>query len=396
MEKIGKASIMDQLVIQETDYDAFSCKTAAMVKHYLPDALIEKTLPNFNEVYMDYIPSLREVMLDEQHQKQQDLQEKKVSLQPQNKQFTSLANQQRDDLKTKRYFQKFNRKCSLPSPSHLDTNFSSPFQQQKSDFPRFSHPADMGRNQSSPIMNIGTYLRTICIDHLLLEKFDILKLPNVQVINLGCGSDLRYFQYRSAVHFHKYLDIDFADSVKMKTKILKSKNPLFKQTEDDSRVYKLVPMNLNNASEFERLVQKEINPEFPLVVISECCFCYMQDNKVGDLIQIINSTYSKNKQLLHWVCYDPISGKDTKFGEIMYQNLLMTRNLKMYTLLQYSSLQLYQERFHLPQESMHGSTMWDMYTSLAKSEKTRLSRCEFLDELEELKIILSHYIIVYT
>ncbi|KAL6950053.1 hypothetical protein ACO0QE_000723 [Hanseniaspora vineae] len=390
---------MDQLVIQETDYDAFSCKTAAMMKHYLPDALIEESLPSYNDVYMDYIPSLQAVMLKEQqHQKQQESQgENAKSLSSQNGQLGSFASQQRDDLRAKRYFQKFNRKCSTAKkPSRLNSSASSPFHQQNFDSPGFSHSGDMGRNQSSPIMNIGTYLRTICIDHLLLEKFDILHMPNVQVINLGCGSDLRYFQYRSSVQFHKYLDIDFADSVKMKTKILKSDNPLYKQTENDSHIYKLVPMNLNNGSEFENLVHQEINPDFPLVVISECCFCYMEDKKVDDLIQIINSTYNQNKQMLHWVCYDPISGKDTKFGEIMYQNLLMTRNLKMHTLLQYNSLQRYQERFHLPQELMHGSTMWDMYTHLEKGEKIRLSQCEFLDELEELKIILTHYIIVYT
>ncbi|KAH3900351.1 leucine carboxy methyltransferase SCDLUD_003325 [Saccharomycodes ludwigii] len=334
---------MEQLVIQETDYDAISSKIACINKKYLPDPQIFSVYPNYELLYNSYFNELPKV--------------------------------------TRRSYNKIKKLMS---------------------------------SNNYPIMNIGTYLRTVSIDHVLslylLPNSDNTEKNNhFQIINLGCGTDLRYFQYNHIYEerLERYIDVDFPMAIETKGRVLSNlnkKNPsLFDLNDNGGSTdgkYQLMSFNLNRNTD-ELIKQLElVGCDFSLktIIITECCLCYIEDAKSIELISKLNSVFNAKTNNLHWVSYDPIGGTD-KFGQIMTDNLLFQRNLKLPTLLTYNTKEKYSKRFSSiinSDISIKIEDMWEIFqTKIPLKEKTRVQKCEFLDELEELKIILSHYVILY-
>ena len=131
------------------------------------------------------------------------------------------------------------------------------------------------------------------------------------------------------------------------------------------------------------------DPQIPTVVLTECVLCYLSDADASSLISVITSCFSEGC----WISYDPIGGSDSKdrFGSIMQENLMESRQLSMPTLMVYNSKDKYMRRFPGDCQIM---TMWEYYqTCLDEAERQRLKTLQFLDEIEELQVIFSHYVI---
>lgn len=97
-----------------------------------------------------------------------------------------------------------------------------------------------------------------------------------------------------------------------------------------------------------------------------------------------------------WISYDPIGGSqpNDRFGAIMQSNLKESRNLEMPTLMTYNSKEKYASRWSAA-PNVVVNDMWEIFNAqIPESERKRLRSLQFLDELEELKVMQTHYILM--
>ena len=249
-----------------------------------------------------------------------------------------------------------------------------------------------------PVMNYGTYLRTLAIDTTALKFIEgIPQGTEFQIVNLGCGSDLRSSQYLGAFpSLKRFVDIDFTDAIELKRRILDRPGPLHTLTEQFGDRYVIFEGDLRELKGTMEKLQSVLDPALPTVFITECVLCYMTDNDSQQLITTIMETFSKAM----WVSYDPIGGSapGDRFGTIMKQNLMDSRNLDMPTLLQYNSKDNFATRWEnckTVKSEVNVRDMWDfLESSITTKEKGRLRSLQFLDEIEELRVMQSHYVIL--
>lgn len=244
---------------------------------------------------------------------------------------------------------------------------------------------------SYPVMNYGTYLRTLAIDGRVMEFVN--KHTKVQIVNIGCGSDLRMIPLlQSYENVEKYVDLDYSESVTLKRQVLE-KSTVLNPVLQDQR-YILEPCDLRDVQSTIDLLSRLTNPESPTLIISECVLCYMPGRESQTLIDSIMDTYREGA----WVSYDPIGGSDPndRFGTIMQQNLRDSRQLEMPTLLKYNSCETYSSRWTQRSKSVFKKNimdMWQYYSdNVPQQEKNRLKTLQFMDEIEELKVMQSHYV----
>lgn len=318
-------------VIQQTDYDALSCRLSAIEKGYLPSPSlqVEKCHYEFyREMHLEYFHTLKVI--------------------------------------DKRVYGKINRTV----------------------------------RSSFPVMNYGTYLRTVSIDLAVNDFLDGHRdTSNVQIINLGCGSDLRMIPLLKNFSNLSYIDVDFENSIDLKSRILWHDQNLrqslkLHRDEDTSIVsserYKLVACDLNDLKKTMQKLQAVTNPKYPALVITECALCYMPQKESQALIDEIVKHYESGL----WISYDPIGGSQVndRFGIIMQSNLRDSRQLEMPTLMIYNSKETYSARFSLCEVQIND--MWEIFNNIVTSnEAKRLRSLQFLDEIEELKVMQTHYIL---
>lgn len=324
-----------QKAIQETDNDAFSCKISAISKKYLPSPAqksISSQFENYEDIHMEFCKEIKS--------------------------------------RSRRKFGSITKAC----------------------------------RQSFPVMNYGTYLRTVSID-LKLSEWLQNHSSKVQVLNLGCGSDLRMLPFLASNPNMQWIDLDYKEIVGFKATIFQmnekfraalqlqppAKDTSETQTFDSiiSERYQLLPCNITDTKQLISVLERFSNPNIPTVIISECVLCYLDQDKASQLITNITNFYKEG----FWLSYDPIGGSDTndRFGSIMQDNLRESRQLNMPTLMIYNSQEKYKSRFPGKTEIQ---TMWFYYQNLIdETERQRLKRLQFLDEIEELQVIFSHYVI---
>ncbi|SCU89144.1 LANO_0D04038g1_1 [Lachancea nothofagi CBS 11611] len=258
-------------------------------------------------------------------------------------------------------------------------------------------------NSGLPLMNYGTYLRTLAVDVEIMSFLkQVPKNSKVQIVNLGCGSDLRMIHFMSQYPQLTWVDLDYSESVSVKAKILKSNDCFLKtlgppQNTDDAEYvsdrYLLRSCNLNIVENLLDILKEFTYPDVQTLVLTECVLCYVKLPQSQRLIHEMMSFYQTGT----WVSYDPIGGekKADKFGSIMQANLREARQLELPTLMVFNSPAKYSQRFEDNSKSTEIRTMWQYYVQeITDVEKNRLKSLQFLDEIEEVEIVLSHYVLL--
>lgn len=323
------ASLNMDRIVQQTDYDALSCRISAIHKGYLPSPryqLDECGYNGYKEMHLEYLNGLRKV--------------------------------------SRRIHGKVARSV----------------------------------NSSYPVMNYGTYLRTVCIDlelNKILKK--IGKEKKVQIIDLGSGSDLRMVPLLYNYPNLKFVDVDYAESIQVKSKVLWETPNLkdflrLQKHEGDTLVssdrYELVSCDLNDINETSEKLGKVTDNDVITLIITECVLCYMTKESSQRLIDYVTNYYKSG----YWISYDPIGGdhENDRFGTIMQANLRESRNLEMPTLMIFNSKEKYASRFAGLKTTVQD--MWEIFNKVSQDEMKRLKSLQFLDELEELKVMQTHYV----
>jgi hypothetical protein len=132
--------------------------------------------------------------------------------------------------------------------------------------------------------------------------------------------------------------------------------------------------------------------DIPTLLISECCLCYFEDEEADGIVEF----FSKQIKDLGILIYEP-TNPGTTFGKTMAANLA-TRGIDMPCLQVYCSIDAQMQRlldlgFTQQRFAAHVDWLWDNWVDGA--EKARINTREMLDEVEEWKLLASHYLVVW-
>lgn len=267
-----------------------------------------------------------------------------------------------------------------------------------------------------PLINRGTYVRTSAIDRLV-DNFLTTTIdahassestaPLAQIISLGAGSDTRFFRLSSTRRQHiLYHELDFLDNVQAKltamstTSKLSHMLPNMQISPDRSSLrstnYNLHSIDLRDLASTTPPSIPHLSPHLPTLLLSECCLCYLPPQTTSSILAYFTSTIPTASLAL--ILYEPIRPYDS-FGKTMLANLA-SRGIELQTVKRYYSLDA--QRLRLKNagfvsgqgaadvEQIYYGNEW-----VGEAERDRVERLEWLDEVEEWKLLASHYCVAW-
>lgn len=126
------------------------------------------------------------------------------------------------------------------------------------------------------------------------------------------------------------------------------------------------------------------------------CLIYLSPLVVQSIVSTLLTHYLQPSTPASLILYEPILPQDA-FGRTMISNL-QTRNIQLPTLTAFPELgdqrsRLEQYGFAAGARAADTNFIWQSWVSDA--EKERVAGLEFLDELEELDLLLKHYCVAW-
>lgn len=276
-------------------------------------------------------------------------------------------------------------------------------------------------SRRSPIINIGTYLRSRSIDRLV-QNFLIQSDSPKQIISLGAGSDSRFWRLQSdptIKTLSHYFELDFSNLTTAKVARIRRRQELATgigqhpwisedQTCLQTERYSLIACDLRTLPDDQKaisLLEKQLDTNKETLIIAECVLAYLSPQESNALLSFLGKLLKRPSALCYEMC---VAGDDTairdappsRFGSVMLSNL-QSRSLDMPGARAFSTLSSHKDRFQigLGQSDTNqkgkgfAQTLKNVWQSIEEEEKQRLSRLEGLDEIEELEILLAHYAI---
>ncbi|KAG9186179.1 [phosphatase 2A protein]-leucine-carboxy methyltransferase [Alternaria panax] len=261
-----------------------------------------------------------------------------------------------------------------------------------------------------PLLNRGTYVRTSAIDLLVARFLGADPSSTKQIISLGAGTDTRFFRLLDLYPQTRlvYHEIDFPTNTLAKIAAIQ-RQPLLSRKllhipptsasyhSDTYNIHALDLRSLASSSEGTPLPQiPNLNPSMPTLILSEMCLVYLQPPTVQSIVSSLLTHYLQPATPASLILYEPILPKDA-FGRTMISNL-QTRNIHLHTLTAYPELD--DQRARLQGYGLRDgakvadtNTIWRRWIN--EEEKERIAGLEFLDELEELEMLLRHYCVAW-
>ncbi|KAH3685964.1 hypothetical protein WICPIJ_003057 [Wickerhamomyces pijperi] len=262
-----------------------------------------------------------------------------------------------------------------------------------------------------PVINRGSFIRIRSIDIIIkrfIDQFKESSKDGIRILNLGAGSDTRAFDILTLNKEKvEVIEVDFPDSVKFKKATILDNQFLsnvigypfdneahrsdekfyhgLDHTELKTERYRLVPMDLRETDKLKSFLS-ELSVK-PTLIISECMLCYLNTLESEALLTTLHENIKQGVLAI----YDPLGGEGG-FGHVMIDNLRL-RNLPLTTLLEFNTLKKYHTRLQsIGFNKVEIDHMYNILNHwLPQDEIRRISRIEFLDEIEELKLLLEHY-----
>jgi len=254
-----------------------------------------------------------------------------------------------------------------------------------------------------PIINRGTYVRTTAIDHLMKRFLRINPGQRKQIISLGAGSDTRFWRLccgegKEATSSVVYHELDFESNVNQKRAKIRRSPPFVEATQKAEKAgssYHLHAVDLRDLTAKSPPAIPHMDPTLPTLLLSECCLCYLPPDTATSVLQYFTMHVTGPLAL---ALYEPIRPFDA-FGKTMVSNLA-SRAIHMHTLKRYSSLEAQRQRLRLAGlvDGQCARDVFQMYQHedwVSGAERERVERLEWLDEVEEWKLLASHYCVAW-
>ncbi|KAF2822740.1 LCM-domain-containing protein [Ophiobolus disseminans] len=256
----------------------------------------------------------------------------------------------------------------------------------------------------------GTYVRTTAIDQLVAKFLLADAAAAKQIVSLGAGTDTRFFRLLDLYPDTRlrYHEIDFPANTRAKIANIQRQPLLYRKllhtpaasTCYHSETYNIHALDLRAlaAAPTDALLPEiaNLDPTVPTLVLSEMCLVYLPAATVQSIVSALLTRYLAPATPASLVLYEPILPQDA-FGRTMISNL-RTRNIHLHTLTAYPELGDQRARlrgygFVAGAEAEDTSYVWRRWVS--DEEKARVAGLEFLDELEELELLLRHYCVAW-
>ncbi|GJQ09604.1 hypothetical protein GpartN1_g2503.t1 [Galdieria partita] len=267
------------------------------------------------------------------------------------------------------------------------------------------------KEKRQPLINRGTYARVRAVQ-MLVERFLQSTKPygKRQIINLGAGFDTLFFRLREKDVICKedmFVELDFPQVTRMKRRIVRQHSALYslltKNTDTNSvqevqdglscDIYKLIGVDLKQIESLSYLLEHicQLSADSPTLVISECVLTYIEPQNADRIIQYFSNSFS----FISFILFELTFPTDP-FGRQMVKNIEQ-RGFSLSSLSLYPSLQAQKERFtQFGYSKVDIKSMYTIYEDVLEvEEKRRIERLELLDELEEWRLLLQHYFLLY-
>lgn len=162
-----------------------------------------------------------------------------------------------------------------------------------------------------------------------------------------------------------------------------------------SESYALLPCDLRNVSDLKAALEEKGHVEYgaPTLVILECVIAYLDGSHTRNILRYLADHFTAGCCV---VLYDMI-GPEDPFGQQLIYNV-ESRGCPLPGIRSFPSkashIQVLQEAGFTSGVGVH--TMLEVYREYVDAkERGRIERIEFLDELEEWNLIMSHYCLSY-
>ncbi|KAF7185586.1 Leucine carboxyl methyltransferase 1 [Pseudocercospora fuligena] len=248
-----------------------------------------------------------------------------------------------------------------------------------------------------PIINRGTYVRTKAIDKLVTRFLETDPEQRKQIVSLGAGSDTRFFRLCANKYKVVYHELDFEENVDPKRAAIRASDELTRQTlsKEDGSAYHLHAIDLRVLTFKSPPILPGLEEDLPTLILSECCLCYLPPDTA---ISVLNYFTMHARDGRGMILYEPIRPFDA-FGKTMISNL-SSRGIELRTLKRYYSLDAQRQRLRLAGFG-DGQGARDVYQLfehddwVSKDERERIEKLEWLDEVEEWKLLARHYCVAW-
>ncbi|EMD33157.1 hypothetical protein CERSUDRAFT_118220 [Gelatoporia subvermispora B] len=273
-----------------------------------------------------------------------------------------------------------------------------------------------------PLINIGTYVRSEGIDTLVDRWLDLAQEEGMQaqIVSLGAGSDTRFWRIAAGPRrdaLRTYVELDFPENTMKKAMAIRKNKDLGAAlgpvdkvsltsggTTLHSSVYHLLPadLRLHPAEVLTPLLSSPLpgasepllSPAHPTLLLFECVLVYMTSAASSALIQWFTD-YFAERGVLGGLIYE-MYGLEDQFGRVMKENL-KARGISLPGVAPFTTFASVQSRFAgYGFTTSHAVTLRDLRRSyVTPAEQERISQLEMLDEIEELELVLEHYMIAW-
>ena len=251
--------------------------------------------------------------------------------------------------------------------------------------PHHNHPR---KHRKPPLINRGTFIRTIAIDSYLRRFLVDAGGSKCQVVSLGAGFDTRYFRLVSERGNCQYFEIDFDSVIASKEAVIKADSEL---SNLNSNLH-LIACDLNELGTLETILHNhpQFDASLQTLFIAECLFMYLRAEAVDALLQFASRI--SNSKL---IAFDPVISDDS-FSRVMQDNL-QDRGVEPGNLL---SLPQIKSRFsaHFGKVEVFSMAQLEAddetlcFVSLEDRKTLRIKAA--LDEYEEWFLLAGHYYLV--
>lgn len=277
-------------------------------------------------------------------------------------------------------------------------------------------PAD----RRPPLINRGYYSRVIAIRSIVcdfLEGLDIARVSTpFQIVNIGAGLDPFYYWLMEELESDsysnlsgknlRYFEIDFPQVLQLKTAIIEQhvvlqnamrhyetppQNPIVDdQGIINAQTWKMIAGDLRNIEALDKRAQElGLSREVPTLFLVECVLAYLSPEHADALIKWAAEYVDAAPTC--FVNYDPFQPND-RFGKMMCENL-RARNCPLLSVHAYPTIPDLIQRFEkLGYDDVNILDMDAIYREcLDRVDILRIEHLELFDELEEWRLIQSHY-----
>ncbi|KAF8584278.1 S-adenosyl-L-methionine-dependent methyltransferase [Ramaria rubella] len=239
----------------------------------------------------------------------------------------------------------------------------------------------------------------------------------VQIVSLGAGSDTRFWRIATGPLSQNeklrallacYLELDFPEITTSKIHAIQQKKELSsvlgKYTISGptltSSIYSIRAIDLRDfQTAFATLLVDStssdkdqpslLDPSLPTLVLAECVLVYMDQSQSNALVKWFADTFN----VVGAIVYE-MFGLNDNFGRVMKENLRI-RNVLLPGVDAYPTLLAQSRRFtdhgFTAARSLSLRTIRTEY--IDSGELSRIAALELLDEIEELELVLDHYVI---